>query len=211
VLALFDIQQWLGKGGLALAASIIFAETGLLLGFFLPGDSLLFVAGFLASKPQGLPHLPSIWLVIPVLILAAFVGSEVGYTVGRQVGPAVFDRPDSRFFSQRNVTRTHIFFERHGTPALVLARFVPIVRTFVPVLAGVGKMRHHTFLVANAIGAVVWAGGVTLLGYYLGQIDVIKNHIELAAVAVVAISLIPVAIEFRRHRREAKDSPPSQD
>jgi len=211
VLALFDIQQWLGKGGLALAASIIFAETGLLLGFFLPGDSLLFVAGFLASKPQGLPHLPSIWLVIPVLIIAAFVGSEVGYLIGRQVGPAVFDRPDSRFFSQRNVTRTHIFFERHGTPALVLARFVPIVRTFVPVMAGVGKMRHHTFLVANAIGAVVWAGGVTLLGYYLGQIDVIKNNIELAAVAVVAISLIPVAIEFRRHRREAKDSPPSQD
>jgi len=211
VLALFNIEQWLDKGGLALAALIIFAETGLLIGFFLPGDSLLFVAGFLASKPQGLPHLPSIWLVIPVLIISAFVGSEVGYLIGRQVGPAVFDRPDSRLFSQRNVVRTHEFFERHGTPALVLARFVPIVRTFVPVLAGVGKMRHRTFLIANAIGAVVWAGGVTLLGYYLGQIDVIKNNIELAAVAVVAISLIPVGIEFRRHRRMAAQGTASHD
>jgi membrane-associated protein len=211
VLALFNIEQWLDKGGLALAAAIIFAETGLLIGFFLPGDSLLFIAGFLASKPQGLPHLPSIWIVVPVLVIAAFIGNEVGYLIGREVGPALFDRPDSRFFSQRNVARTHVFFERHGTPALVLARFVPVVRTFVPVLAGVGKMRHHMFMTANAIGAVLWAGGVTLLGYYLGQIDVIKNNIELAAVAVVAVSLIPIGIEFVRHRRAAAEEPASRD
>jgi membrane-associated protein len=211
VLALFNIEQWLDKGGLALASLIIFAETGLLVGFFLPGDSLLFLAGFLASGPKGLPHLPSIWLVVPVLAIAAFVGNQVGYLIGRRFGPSVFDRPDSRWFSQRNVTRTHEFFELYGTKALVLARFVPIVRTFVPVMAGVGKMDARTFMGANAIGAVIWAGGVTTLGYFLGQVDVIKNNIELAAVAIVAVSLIPVGIEFVRHRREPPDETASAD
>ena len=211
MLALFNIEQWLDKGGLALASLIIFAETGLLVGFFLPGDSLLFLAGFLASGPKGLPHLPSIWLVVPVLAIAAFVGNQVGYMIGRRFGPSVFDRPDSRWFSQRNVTRTHEFFELYGTKALVLARFVPIVRTFVPVMAGVGKMDARTFMGANAIGAVIWAGGVTTLGYFLGQVDVIKNNIELAAVAIVAVSLIPVGVEFMRHRREVTDPAPSQD
>jgi len=211
VLALFNIEQWLDKGGLALASLIIFAETGLLVGFFLPGDSLLFLAGFLASGPKGLPHLPSIWLVVPVLAIAAFVGNQVGYMIGRRFGPSVFDRPDSRWFSQRNVTRTHEFFELYGTKALVLARFVPIVRTFVPVMAGVGKMDARTFMGANAIGAVIWAGGVTTLGYFLGQVDVIKNNIELAAVAVVAVSLIPVGIELVRHRREPPEETASPD
>ena len=201
MLALFNIENWLDRGGLALAALIIFAETGLLIGFFLPGDSLLFIAGFLASKPKGLPHLPSLGLVVPVLVASAFVGNQVGYMIGYKIGPEVFDRPDSRLFNQRNVARTHAFFERHGTKALVMARFVPIVRTFVPVLAGVGKMKHRTFITANAIGAVAWAGGVTVLGYFLGQIDVIKNNIEPAVVAIVAISLLPVGIEFMRHRR----------
>ncbi len=203
MLALFDIEKWLDQGGLALAALIIFAETGLLIGFFLPGDSLLFIAGFLSSKPTGLPSLPSIGLVILVLVAAAFIGNQCGYLIGRAIGPSVFDRPDSRFFSQKNVTKTHAFFERYGTKALVLARFVPIVRTFVPVLAGVGQMNQRTFIVANAIGAVLWAGGVTLLGYFLGQVDAVKNNIELAAVAVVAISLLPVGIEYLRHRRAA--------
>ena len=201
MLALFNIENWLDRGGLALAALIIFAETGLLIGFFLPGDSLLFIAGFLASKPKGLPHLPSLGLVVPVLVASAFVGNQVGYMIGYRIGPSVFDRPDSRLFNQRNVVRTHAFFERHGTKALVMARFVPIVRTFVPVLAGVGKMKHRTFITANAIGAVAWAGGVTVLGYFLGQVDVIKNNIELAAIAIVAISLLPVGIEYMRHRR----------
>ncbi len=206
MLALFDIQSWLDKGGLALAALIIFAETGLLIGFFLPGDSLLFIAGFLSSKPEGLPHLPSIWITVPVLIAAAFLGNQVGYWIGRRFGPSVFDRPDSRFFSQRNVVRTQEFFDQYGTKALVLARFVPIVRTFVPVLAGVGKMDRRTFIIANAIGAVLWAGGITLLGYFLGQVEVIKNNIELAAILVVAISLIPIGFEYRRHRREAREA-----
>jgi membrane-associated protein len=203
VLALFNIESWLDKGGLALAALIIFAETGLLIGFFLPGDALLFIAGFLTSKPKGLPHLPSIALVVPVLMVAAFVGNQVGYIIGGKFGPAVFDRPDSRLFSQKNVAKTQDFFERYGTKALVMARFVPIVRTFVPVLAGVGKMKQRTFMIANAIGAVVWAGGVTILGHFLGQVDVIKNNIELAAIAIVAISVLPMAIEYMRHRRAA--------
>jgi membrane-associated protein len=206
MLALFDVVKWLDKGGLALAALMIFAETGLLIGFFLPGDSLLFIAGFLSSKPKDLPSLPAIGIVIPVLIVAAFVGNQAGFYIGRAIGPALFDRPDSRLFSQKNVAKTHKFFERYGTKALVMARFVPIVRTFVPVLAGVGEMRQRTFIVANVIGAVLWAGGVTVLGYFLGQVDVIKNNIELAAVAVVAISLLPVGIEFLRHRRAAAAS-----
>jgi membrane-associated protein len=206
VLALFNIEKWLDQGGLALAGLIIFAETGLLIGFFLPGDSLLFIAGFLSSKPKDLPSLPAIGLVIPVLIVAAFVGNQAGFYIGRAIGPALFDRPDSRLFSQKNVAKTHKFFERYGTKALVMARFVPIVRTFVPVLAGVGEMRQRTFIVANVIGAVLWAGGVTLLGFFLGQVDAIKNNIELAAVAVVAISLLPVGIEYLRHRRAAAAS-----
>ena len=207
MLALFDIENWLDQGGLALAALIIFAETGLLIGFFLPGDSLLFIAGFLSSKPKGLPHLPSIGVVVPVLVVAAFIGNQAGYLIGRKFGPSVFDRPESRLFSQRNVIRTQEFFERHGTKALVMARFVPIVRTFVPVLAGVGKMERRTFVTANAIGALLWAGGVTVLGYFLGQVDVIKDNIELAAIAVVAVSLLPVGIEYLRHRRQT----PSHD
>jgi membrane-associated protein len=211
MLALFEIEKWLDQGGLALAALIIFAETGLLIGFFLPGDSLLFIAGFLSSKPKGLPSLPPIGLVIPVLIVAAFVGNQCGYFIGRRFGPSVFDRPESRLFSQRNVAKTQAFFERHGTKALVLARFVPIVRTFVPVLAGVGKMNQRTFISANAVGAVLWAGVVTVLGYFLGQVDAVKNNIELAAVAVVAISLLPVGIEYLRHRRAASPPAASRD
>jgi membrane-associated protein len=211
VLALFNIEKWLDQGGVALAALIIFAETGLLIGFFLPGDSLLFIAGFLSSKPKGLPHLPSIGLLLPVLIVAAFIGNQCGFYIGRKIGPSLFDRPDSRLFSQKNVRKTHEFFERYGTKALVMARFVPIVRTFVPVLAGVGEMDQRTFITANAIGAVLWAGGVTVLGYFLGQVDAVKNNIELAAVAVVAISLLPVAIEYLRHRRARAGGSASHD
>ena len=121
--ALFDIEKLLGQGGLALAAFIIFAETGLLIGFFLPGDSLLFVAGFLASKPEGLPHLPSIGITASVLIVAAFLGNQVGYWIGCTFGPAVFDKPESRFFSQKNVVRTQVFFDRHGKKAISAGPF----------------------------------------------------------------------------------------
>ena len=123
---------------------------------------------------------------------------------GKKVGPALFDRPNSRFFKPQNVVKAHEFFERHGPKTIVLARFVPIVRTFAPIVAGVGDMRYRTFLIYNVIGAVLWAVGVTTLGYFLGEIDVVKNNIEIAIVAIVAVSLMPVAIELVRHRREAR-------
>jgi membrane-associated protein len=205
VLALFDIESWLDKGGLILAAAIVFAESGLLIGFFLPGDSLLFIAGFLSSDAGGnvLPPLP---ITAGVIFLAAVVGDQVGYLFGRKVGPTVFDRPKSRLFNPTNVARAHLFFERHGPSAIVLARFVPIVRTFTPIVAGVARMKYRTFVTYNVLGGFLWAIGVTTLGYFLGEIDFVKNNLEIAALVIVAISLLPMAIEILRHRREARES-----
>ena len=204
VLASFlNPESILDKGGLALLGLIIFAESGLLIGFFLPGDSLLFIGGFLASDAGG-NQLPPLPLVALVAFTAAVVGDQVGFWFGRKVGPSLFTRPDSRLFKQQNVARAHAFFERHGAKTIVLARFVPVVRTFAPIVAGVGDMNYRTFTIFNLIGAAIWAVGLTTLGYYLGQIDFIKNNIEVAIVVVIALSLIPVAIEFLKHRREAK-------
>jgi membrane-associated protein len=204
VLASFlNPESLIEKGGLALLAAIIFAETGLLIGFFLPGDSLLFVGGFLSSEAGG-HRLPPLPVVALVAFIAAVVGDQVGFLFGRKLGPAVFTRPDSRLFKQQNVVRANAFFDRHGPKTVVLARFVPVVRTFTPVVAGVGQMRYRTFVTYNIIGGFIWAVGLTTLGYFLGQIDVIKNNIEIAVVAVIAISLIPVAIEFLKHRRDAR-------
>jgi membrane-associated protein len=203
VLALFDIESWLDKGGLALAALIVFAESGLLIGFFLPGDSLLFIAGFLSSDAGGnvMPPLP---ITAGVIFVAAVVGDQVGYLFGRKVGPSVFDRPKSRLFNPTNVARAHLFFERHGPAAIVLARFVPIVRTFTPIVAGVARMKYRTFLTYNVLGGFLWGVGVTTLGYFLGEIDVVKNNLEIAAVVIVAISFLPMVIEILRHRRAAQ-------
>jgi membrane-associated protein len=201
IAAVIDIESWLSTGGLALLAAIVFAETGLLVGFFLPGDSLLFMAGFLSSAAGGhvLPPLPITALVV---FIAAVAGDQVGYLIGLRIGPSLFSRPGSRLFNPLNAVRAQAFFDRRGPSALVLARFVPIVRTFVPVIAGVGRMRYRTFLTYNVIGAAIWGIGVTTLGYFLGEIEIVKHNLELAAVVIVAISLIPVAIEFFRSRRE---------
>lgn len=190
------------RGGLWLVALIIFAESGLLVGFFLPGDSLLFVTGFLATKPEGLPHVGQpLPLVLATLMVAAVAGDQTGYVFGRRVGPTLFDRPRSRLFDPANVVKSERFFERHGAKTIVLARFVPIVRTFAPIVAGVSRMPYRTFVTFNVLGGALWAVGVTTLGYYLGQIDVIREHVELAALAVVFISLVPIAVEFLKHRR----------
>jgi membrane-associated protein len=174
---------------------IVFAETGLLIGFFLPGDSLLFTAGVLAG--QGKLEL---WLLLPGAFLAAVAGDQVGYVIGHRAGPRLFRRPDSRLFKQEYVTRTHEFFEHHGPKAVVLARFVPVVRTFMPVLAGVGKMNRRLFTIYNLIGGLIWAIGVTLLGYALG--NAIGNSIDTYLLPLIAlvilISLIPVYVEWRR-------------
>ena len=201
MLALFDIEKWLDKGGLALAAAIVFAESGLLIGFFLPGDSLLFVAGFLSSG-SGHHVMPALPVTAGVIFIAAVAGDQVGYIFGRKVGPSLFDRPRSRLFNPANVARAHAFFERRGPVAIVLARFVPVVRTFTPIVAGVAEMKYRTFVTYNLLGGFLWAVGVTTLGYFLGEIEFVKNNLEVAALVIVAISLLPVWIEYRRHRRE---------
>ena len=200
IAALFDIERWLDKGGLALLALIVFAESGLLVGFFLPGDSLLFVAGFLASDAGGnlLPALP---ITAGVAFVAAVVGDQVGYLFGRKVGPSLFDRPQSRLFNPANIARAHAFFEARGPAAIVLARFIPVVRTFTPIVAGVGEMHYRTFVTYNIIGGLLWGVGVTTLGYFLGEVKFIEENLEVAALIIVMISVLPVVLEFYRHRR----------
>ncbi|MGH2578521.1 MAG: VTT domain-containing protein [Actinomycetota bacterium] len=180
---------------------IIFAETGLLIGFFLPGDSLLFTAGILAS--QGNLNIAVIALGC---FLAAVIGDQVGYTIGHRAGPTLFRRPDSRIFKQKYVDRTKEFFEKHGPKTIVLARFVPIVRTFAPVLAGVGEMRRRTFTTYNVVGGLVWGVGVTLAGYILGEAigeDIDKYLLPIIAVIIV-LSILPPVIEALRERRRTR-------
>ena len=177
---------------------IVFVETGLLVGFFLPGDSLLFTTGLLVAT--DVIQTP-IWLVAPAIGIAAFIGDQVGYNIGRVSGPKVFARPNSRFFRQEYVDKTHAYFERYGGRTIVLARFVPIVRTFAPVVAGVAKMPYRTFVTYNIVGALLWGVGVTMLGYFLGQFEFIKANIEIVLIVIVVVSFIPIFIEFIRHRR----------
>jgi membrane-associated protein len=183
------------------AAAIIFAECGLLIGFFLPGDSLLFTVGLLVSQHKiSYP----LWVCCVVLFLAAIIGNACGYGIGVKAGPRLFDRDDSKLFKKKYVDKTHEFFERYGNRAIVLARFVPIVRTFITAMAGVGNMGFRRFIVYSAIGGLIWAPGVTILGYYLGQIDFVRNHIEVMLLAIVAISVVPIGIEFLRARGAEK-------
>lgn len=199
-----DPEALIARGGLAIVAAIVFAESGLLIGFMLPGDSLLFVAGFLASDAGG-NLLPSIWLVVPVIVAAAIVGDQVGYLFGRRVGSTLKSRRRSRWFDPRHVERAEVFFAQHGNATIVIARFVPILRTFAPIVAGVGSMRYRTFVTFNVIGGVLWGAGVTLLGHALGGIGLVRDHVEVAAIVVVGLSLLPAAIELMRHR--ARRSP----
>jgi membrane-associated protein len=200
VLALLDVESILASGGLLVLGAIVFAESGLLVGFFLPGDSLLFIAGFLASDAGGsvLPSLP--WVIL-VSASMAIVGDQVGYLFGRKVGPALFARPKSRLFDPAHVDRAHNFLERHGAKTIVLARFVPIVRTFAPVVAGVGDMDYRTFVRFNVVGGLLWGAGLPLLGYFLGQIDFVKHNIEAAIIVIVIVSVLPMVLEFVKHRR----------
>lgn len=179
---------------------IVFAESGLLIGFFLPGDSLLFTAGLLVATDQYL-HYP-LWLVCTLVVISAVLGDQVGYMFGRKVGPALFKRPDSRFFKQENVEKSHDFFEKYGPKSLVLARFVPIVRTFTPIIAGVSRMRYRSFVVFNVVGGLLWGAGVTLLGAMLGQVAWVRDNIEAILVGIVLLSVLPIVIELLRARRQ---------
>jgi membrane-associated protein len=205
-------EWWFEKAGAAalpVVTAIIFAESGLLFGFFLPGDSLLFFTGFLTSSAaqneapfnEFATHIPALPIVLVCLATAAILGDQVGYVFGRKVGPALFNRPNSRLFKQENVGKAHLFFERHGPKSIVLARFVPIVRTFTPIVAGIGEMRYRTFVTYNVLGGLLWAVGITLLGHFLGEIEFIRDHIEVAIIAVVLVSLLPLAVELIRGRR----------
>lgn len=184
------------------AVAIVFAECGLLIGFFLPGDSLLFVVGLLIA--QGFIGTP-LWLACVLLTASAIAGNAVGYAIGRRAGPAIFSRSDSRLFKQEYVDKTAGFFHKYGARAVVLARFTPIVRTFITVMAGVGQMPARRYLVYSSIGGVLWAAGITLLGYSLGNVSFVKNNLEVMVLGVVALSILPIIVEWWRARRGDRD------
>jgi membrane-associated protein len=184
--------------GLIGILAIVFAESGLLIGFFLPGDSLLFTTGLLVADGTYL-HQP-LWLMCLLVSAAAVAGDQFGYVFGRRFGPALFRRPDSRLFKQENLSKAREFFAKYGARSIVLARFVQIVRTFTQIVAGASRMHYRTFLVYNLIGGTLWGSGVTILGYFLGQITFVKANIELILVGIVALSEIPIAIELLRAR-----------
>ncbi len=197
-----DPQELLRSFGTIGLFLIVFAESGLLIGFFLPGDSLLFTAGLFAARGDL-----NIVVILVGCFVAAVAGDQVGYAFGRRVGPSIFRRPSSRLFKQEYIQRADEFFEAHGAKTIVLARFVPIVRTFAPILAGVGSMRYRTFVMYNVIGGFLWAVGVTSLGYFLGnQIgeDNIDKYLLPIIAVIIFISVLPAVIEVLRHRRKAR-------
>jgi membrane-associated protein len=200
--AAIDPDHLLASFGLVGLLIIVFAECGLLIGFFLPGDTLLFSAGLLVAT--GRLDLP-IWSLFGLVPLAAILGNLVGYWIGYKAGPAVFNKPDSRLFRQEYVDKSHDFFEKYGARTIVLARFVPIVRTFATVMAGASRMRFSVYAIYSVIGGILWGGGVIALGYYLGHIDFVRNTveplIEPILIAVVVLSMVPAAIELIRSRR----------
>jgi membrane-associated protein len=176
--------------------AIIFAESGLFFGFFLPGDTLLFTAGLLAS--QGFFN---IYILLALFALSAIIGDSVGYWFGKKVGPKIFNKEDSFFFQKKHIERTHNFYEKYGTKTIVLARFVPIVRTFAPILAGVGEMKYKTFLKYNIIGALLWGVGITFIGYFLGsRVPNIENYLFYIIVAILIISFLPIIFEFVKNK-----------
>jgi membrane-associated protein len=199
-----DAATLIADYGLWIVLVIIFAECGLLIGFFLPGDSLLFTLGlFVARGDISQP----LWVVCVLTSLAAIAGNQVGYFIGKAVGPHIFNKPDSRLFRREYVDKTNAFFERHGPRAIVLARFVPIVRTFITVTAGVGRMNYRVYTTYSVIGGILWAAGLTILGYSLGNVDFVARHIELILIAIVAVSALPIALEFLRQRNKSREDP----
>lgn len=209
--SVMDPMYWIGPGGVFAAAVlpgilvIVFIETGLLFPL-LPGDTLLFTGGLLAAGGTL-----NIWTLVIAVALAAIAGDQTAYFIGRKIGPALFKKEDSRFFKKHYVTDSHEFFEKHGPFTIILARFVPVVRTFTPVIAGVSKMRYPVFLGFDIIGGMLWGSGVTLLGYFLGNVPFVKNHLELVILAIALVSMLPGIISaaraFVERRRGAEPKP----
>ena len=196
-----DPKKILNSVGTLGLYAIVYAESGIMIGFFLPGDSLLFTAGLLSATKHVL------W-PFPVLILgcavAAILGDQTGYLFGNKVGPSLFKRSDSRLFKQEHLQRAEEFYERHGSKTIVIARFVPVVRTFAPIVAGASKMHYRTFVLYNIIGGTLWAALMLCLGYGLGKkFPGIGNYLDYAVVIIVVLSLIPIGFEYLRQRRKA--------
>jgi membrane-associated protein len=195
-----------GPWALLVVCGIVFAETGLLVGFLLPGDTLLVISGLLTHT--SLVFGVDIWWVCLAIALAAFLGGEVGYLIGHKAGPRVFERRETGLFSMENVRRTNAFFDRFGALAVILARFVPIVRTFAPVAAGVGHMNYKKYSLYNAIGALIWGAGLTLFGYVIGYIPpvatFVSNYIDVILIGAVVITLIPTLFHYFQSLRKAK-------
>jgi len=191
-------QVLTGWSGYALLAAIVFSETGLLVGLFLPGDSLLFTVGAVCGAGQL-----DIVSVCVLLVAASIMGDQSGYFLGNRTGPRIFARQNSRLFKREYVTRTQDFYEKHGGKALIYAKFVPIIRTFAPFMAGVGKMHYPRFLAFNVIGGLLWVLIATLAGYYLGQIPLIRQNFEKALLGVIFISILPLILQVVKARRPA--------
>jgi membrane-associated protein len=200
---IYDVEHWVRVGGLVALTLIVFAETGLFVGFFLPGDSLLVTAGLFAAT-----GVLDIWSLIGVLSVAAVLGPMVGYWFGATTGPRIFAREDSLFFHRKHLITTQEFFDRHGPFTIVIARFMPIVRTFAPIVAGVGRMDYRRFMLYNLVGSVLWVWGLTLLGYFLGRaIPNIDRYVHIIIVVVVVLSLLPGVVKFVQHRRAPRPDP----
>jgi len=200
-----DVKELVRWGGYVGLTSIIFAETGLLIGFFLPGDSLLVTAGLLASQPQfGL----NVWLLGGLLTVASILGNAVGYAIGRASGPRLFKREESLFFKPRYLRQAHAFYERHGGKTVIIARFMPIVRTFVPVVAGAAAMDYGKYTYYNVVGGVLWIWSLLLIGFFLGRyIPGIDAHIEKLIIVVVVLSLMPALVHWVKAKRRQRAAP----
>ncbi|MBI3209603.1 MAG: VTT domain-containing protein [Candidatus Solibacter usitatus] len=185
-----------GPAGYAMLCAIVFSETGLLMGFFLPGDSLLFTVGVVCGAGQL-----DLLTVNILLMLAAMIGNGTGYYLGYRTGPAIFRRPDSRFFKQEYLERTKAFYEKHGGKTIVYAQFIPILRTFAPFVAGVGRMRYLRFVSFNVFGAIGWISSMTVSGYLLGNVPLVRAHFEKVVVAIVLISVTPLVLQILRNRK----------
>ena len=198
---LYHLDELIRWGGYAVLIAIVFAETGLLAGFFLPGDSLLVTAGLIAATEGTMRW----WLLVLFLSLAAILGDSAGYAIGYHLGPRIFHREDSRFFHKAHLVRTQRFYERYGVKTIVLARFVPIIRTFAPTVAGAGKMAYPTFLLFNVVGGIGWVTSMTMAGYWLGRsIPDIEHRIHWVIGGVIVLSFLPLANEWRRSRKTSK-------
>ena len=190
---------------------VVFIESGLLFPL-LPGDSLLFTAGLIAaSKSTDIPPFAPIGVLLVLIPIAAFAGDQVGYVIGKRGGTALFKSDDARFFKKKYIDESHEFFEKHGPITIVLARFVPIVRTFAPVVAGASGMRYRIFVTYNVVGAVLWGTGVTLLGYLLGQINVIRENVDLIFLLIVFLSVLPIIAEVAKRVRASRRQPATAD